>query len=110
ANIARRIAQGFGAGMSRSDEVCGVVSGAVMVIGLRYGGTRADDTQAKETTYAAVVDFLQRFRKLHGSLECTTLLGYNLSDPRQHARARKIVPTRCPIFVSDAVTLLETVV
>ncbi len=108
--MARRIAQGFGAGVSRSDEMCGAASGAIMVIGLRYGGVRADDTEAREATYAAVADFLQRFKRLHGSIECTDLLGYNLSDPRQHAEAKKIVQRRCPMFVSDAVTLLETIV
>ncbi|MGZ7146670.1 MAG: C-GCAxxG-C-C family protein, partial [Halobacteriota archaeon] len=60
-------------------------------------------------TYAMVADFLRRFKRLHGSIECTDLLGYNLSDPRQHAEAKKIVPVRCPMFVSDAVTLLESV-
>ncbi len=109
-DTATRIAQGFGAGMGRSDETCGAVSGGIMVLGLRYGGTRADDTEARETTYAAVADFLQRFRKLHGSLECTTLLGYNLADQRQRAEAKKRVPARYPILVSDAVTLLETMV
>ncbi len=104
---ARRIAQGFGAGAGRSDEMCGAASGAIMVLGLRYGGIRADDSDARETTYTAVADFLQRFTKLHGSTECTALLRYNLSDPRQRAEAKKIVPARCPMFVSDAVTLLE---
>ncbi len=104
---ARRIAQGFGAGVGRSDEMCGAVSGAIMVLGLRCGGIRADDSDARETTYTAVADFLQRFTKLHGSIECTTLLGYNLSDPQQRVEAKKIVPARCPMFVSDAVTLLE---
>ncbi len=109
-DTARQIAQGFGAGVSRTGDRCGVVSGAIMVLGLRYGGTRAEDSDAKETTYAMVADFLQRFRKLHGSLDCTDLIGYNLSDPRQHAQAKKVVPVRCPMFVSDAVTLLETMV
>ena len=108
-DTAHRIAQGFGAGVSRTDDKCGAVSGAIMVLGLRYGGIRADDSDAKEKTYAMVADFLQRFKRLHGSIECTDLIGYNLSDPRQHAEAKKIVPVRCPMFVSDAVTLLESV-
>ncbi len=108
-DTARRIAQGFGAGVSRTDDMCGAVSGAVMVLGLRYGGARAEDTEAKEKTYAMVADFVHRFKRLHGSIDCTDLVGYNLSDPRQHAEAKKVVPIRCPIFVSDAVTLLESV-
>lgn len=34
---ARKIACGFGAGISRTGNICGAVSGAILVIGLRYG-------------------------------------------------------------------------
>jgi C_GCAxxG_C_C family probable redox protein len=39
ADTARKIACGFGAGISRTGNVCGAVSGAIMVIGLKYGKT-----------------------------------------------------------------------
>jgi C_GCAxxG_C_C family probable redox protein len=39
-DMARRISQGFGAGIGRTDNICGSLSGAIMVIGLRYGGLR----------------------------------------------------------------------
>ena len=58
-DMARRISQGFGAGIARTDDICGALSGAIMVIGLRYGSIRADDTAAKEKTYAAVDECLQ---------------------------------------------------
>ncbi len=106
-DTARRIAQGFGAGLSRTDDNCGAVSGAVMVIGLRYGGVRPDDSDAKEKTYAVVADFLRQFKTLNGSLACTDLVGYNISDPQQHAEAKKVVLERCPVFVRDAVKIVE---
>ena len=34
---AMKLASGFGAGMARKQEVCGAVSGAIMVIGLKHG-------------------------------------------------------------------------
>jgi C_GCAxxG_C_C family probable redox protein len=49
-DTANRISQGFGGGIAHSDGICGAVSGAIMVIGLRYGRTRADDIVAKEKT------------------------------------------------------------
>ena len=111
-DMARRISQGFGAGMGRTDNICGSLSAAIMVIGLRYGGIRPDDTAAKEKTYAVVREFLQEFKTLHGSVACTDLLGYNLSDPKQFADAKthQVAIERCPVFIRAAVELVEKVV
>lgn len=109
-DMARRISHGFGAGLARTDDNCGSLAGAIMVIGLRYGGIRADDVAAKEKTYAVVGEFLQEFKTRHGSVACTDLLGYNLSDPQQFAEAKthKVVKERCPAFVREAVEIIET--
>jgi C_GCAxxG_C_C family probable redox protein len=47
-DTALRISQGFGAAIARTDDICGALSGAIMVIGLQYGGISADDNAAKE--------------------------------------------------------------
>jgi len=111
-DTARRISQGFGAGIVRTDKMCGSLSAAIMVIGLRYGGIRADDVAAKEKSYAVVGEFLNKFREHHGSVACTDLLGYDLSDPRQFADAKthKVAMERCPVFIRDAVRLVETLI
>jgi C_GCAxxG_C_C family probable redox protein len=46
-----RLAAPFGAGMARTGSTCGAVTGALMVIGLRLGHTRADDLARKERCY-----------------------------------------------------------
>jgi C_GCAxxG_C_C family probable redox protein len=111
-DMARRISHGFGAGIARTDHLCGTISGAIMVIGLRYGGIRPDDRAAKEQTYAVVAKFLQEFKMRYGSLACTDLLGYNLSDPQQFADAKthKVAMERCPTFIRGAVELVETLI
>ena len=83
-----------------------------MVIGLRYGGIRADDVAAKEKTYAVVSEFLNEFKVYYGSVACTELLGYNLSDPQQFADAKthKVAMERCPTFILGAVELVETLI
>jgi C_GCAxxG_C_C family probable redox protein len=40
---ALKIACGFGAGMAKLQETCGAVTGAVMVLGLKYGKYKEDD-------------------------------------------------------------------
>ena len=109
---ALRISQEFGAGIAYTNDICGALSGAIMVIGLRYGRTTAEDKTAKEKTYAVVGEFLKQFKQRNGSVECTRLLGYNLSDPQQVAEARKdkVVMARCPAFVRDAVELVEKLI
>ncbi|MGZ4905953.1 MAG: C-GCAxxG-C-C family protein [Halobacteriota archaeon] len=109
-DIALRIAQGFGVGTGRRDETCGAVSGAVMALGLRYGCTRADNSEAREKTYAAVADFIRQFKAVHGSVARTDLLGYDLADPRQRAEASDAVAERRPLMVRDAVELVEKLV
>ncbi|MGZ4904754.1 MAG: C-GCAxxG-C-C family protein [Halobacteriota archaeon] len=111
-DTALRITQGFGAGMARTDDVCGVVAGAIMVIGLRYGATQADDSAAREKTYAVINEFIREFTKRNGTVSCTALLGYNLSDQSQRIEAHEsgVVPARCPGFVGAAVELIETLV
>jgi C_GCAxxG_C_C family probable redox protein len=111
-DLALRISQGFGAGIAYTDDICGALSGAIMVIGLRYGRIKAEDKIAKEKTYAVVGEFLKQFKQRSGLLECTDLLGYNLSDQQQVAEAKKnkVVMARCPAFVRDAVELVEKLI
>ena len=108
---AARVAAGFGGGMARTDRICGAVTGAVMVLGLAYGGTSPGDSAAKEATYAAVQEFLGAFEAAHGSVSCTALLGYNLGDPAEAAAARTAgaVPRVCPVLVRSAGLLLEEI-
>ena len=62
-DTACRISQGFGAGIARSDDNCGSLAGAIMVIGLRYGGITADDVAAKEKPMRWSVSFCRNFKR-----------------------------------------------
>ncbi len=106
---ARKVSCGFGAGVARSGNLCGAVSGAIMVIGLAYGMARSGDVASKEKTYRAVNDFLQEFKQRNGEVDCTSLIGFNLSDPSQleMAKEKKVVMTRCPRYVKDAAEILD---
>ena len=108
-DTAKKIACGFGAGISKSGNICGAVSGAIMVIGLKYGKTMQGYDAATDKTRARVREFLQEFTGRHGSVNCTELLGYNLGNPEEFAQARdnKLFVTKCPEFVGDAAAILE---
>jgi C_GCAxxG_C_C family probable redox protein len=73
ADTARKISCGFGGGM-RHGEVCGAVTGAIMILGLKYGQYNTDDKKSKEITYQYVKEFNKRFMDINGTIICRDLL------------------------------------
>jgi C_GCAxxG_C_C family probable redox protein len=106
--LATRIAGGFGAGIARTDNICGAITGAYMVLGLQPYPEITDPRQRLDRVYANIQTFQQKFLTLHGSIRCTDLLGYNLSTPEglANARAQNLSAVVCPKLVGDAVTIL----
>ena len=109
-DTAIKIASGFGGGMGRLAETCGAVTGAFMVLGLKFGSA-SSDREAKEIVYAKVRDFAERFKARHGSLVCRDLLGCDLNTPEGLASAQetKLFSTVCPPYVETAAEILEEI-
>jgi C_GCAxxG_C_C family probable redox protein len=107
-DLALKISQPFGGGIAHRGEICGAVSGAFMAIGLKFGRTRAEDTPARDRTYEAVTQFIQKFENLHGSIICKELLGYDLSteEGERKAEEKGLFETICPKFVQHAADIL----
>ncbi|KJS87316.1 MAG: C_GCAxxG_C_C family protein [Peptococcaceae bacterium BICA1-8] len=108
---ALRIAGGFGGGMGNLGETCGAVTGAFMVIGLKYGRIDIDDRIAKGKTYGVVRDFAQIYNAKRGSIKCKELLGCDLNTPEgmNYARENNLFKTICPGLVESAVEILEEI-
>ncbi len=70
----------FGGG-ARNGEICGAVSGALLVLGLKYGHYDAEDNEQKSRAYEIAVDYTKRFKEKNGSIVCRDLLGYDLTVP-----------------------------
>jgi len=78
-NTLLTISTGFGAGMGRKQEVCGAVSGAVIILGAKYGRKENESNDKTEITYSKVQKFIDEFTKEKGSIRCSELLhGCNL--------------------------------
>jgi C_GCAxxG_C_C family probable redox protein len=106
-----KISQAFGGGMAHLGEACGAVTGAFMLIGLKYGRTKADDVEAKERTYAKVRQFTDRFKALHCSIQCRCLLGLDLGteEGMRLAREKDLFQTLCAKYVQDAAAIVEDI-
>lgn len=64
---AKKVSSGLGGGVGRMREVCGAVTGATLVLGMRHGPD-------KSAVYPAVQDFCARFKAECGSIVCRELL------------------------------------
>lgn len=103
-----RIASPFGGGIGRTDNICGAVSGAVMVLGLKFGGKNAADREAKTKASILANEFIEEYRRLYGSVSCTGLLGYNISKPEDMEKAKaNNAFAGCRDIVRNAGKLLE---
>ena len=69
------MSEGFGGGMGIMREVCGSVSGMVILAGLLSPADNPSDKAARTANYALVQDFAGRFREINGSIICKELLG-----------------------------------
>ena len=96
-NTALKIACGFGGGMGRLREVCGAVSGAVMILSWKYGYTDGTDQAAKAEMYKLIQAFAARFKEENGfdSIVCRELLGLQgASAPTPEARTKEYYKKR----------------
>ena len=106
---AAKVASAFGGGMGRRGDTCGAVTGAFMVIGLKYGSSRPRDKERKEHSYEVAREFVRRFTERNGTVICRDLLGCDISNPEGHERAKQLglFDTVCTKLVKDAVEILE---
>ena len=106
-----RVAGAFGAGMARTGETCGAVTGALMVIGLRRAKVRPDDDASRELAYSLAQEFMETFRERNGSLLCRDLLGVDVSTPEgmKEVRKKDLFATVCTKFVRDAGEIIEEI-
>jgi C_GCAxxG_C_C family probable redox protein len=111
-NTALRIACGFGAGMGRNEEVCGAVTGGIMVLGTRYGRGEKDERTATEVTYAKTRELMSQFVKKHGTFICRKLInGCELTteEGQRQFKENDLLNKTCKLCVQSVVEILENI-
>jgi C_GCAxxG_C_C family probable redox protein len=110
-NTALKISQPFGGGIAHQGGTCGAVSGAFLVIGLKYGRTKAEDLEAREKTYKKILDFIDLFSSNNGSTVCNELLGCDMSTPEgfQKAKETALFETLCPKLIQSSMEILDKI-
>lgn len=109
---ALRASAGLGGGVGRMREVCGTVTGAAMVAGLKYGAVRGDDRDAKKETYEKVRAIADEFKKENPSIVCRELLGLSQAEKSAEPEKRDAGYYKkrpCVQLVEDASLALEKI-
>ena len=109
--LALKISTPFAGGMARMGEICGVVTGALMVIGMKYGKYRHGDDRAKEEAYYYTEEFIERFNARNRTILCRDLIHCKLNTPKglKYFREEKINEKICQNFVMDATAILKEI-
>ena len=106
---ALQISAGFGGGFGRMREVCGAVSGMLMVAGLLYGYDNPGENDVnKKAHYQLVQTLAGQFREKIGSIICREILDNPPSDPNPTPRTAEFYKTRpCAHMVMTAAGILD---
>ena len=105
---AARLASSFGGGVGRMREICGAVSGMLLVAGLLYGYDTPGDDVGKKEHYALVQHLAGQFRDKEGSIICREILKNPPSDPNPTPRTAEFYAKRpCGRLVALAAEILD---
>ena len=106
--LAARMASAFGGGMGRMREVCGAVSGMLMVLSYLYGYDTPGDDISKKRLYGEVQALAGAFRAENGSIVCREILKNPPSDPNPTPRTAAYYAQRpCARMIMIATQILS---
>ncbi len=110
--LALKLSCSFGGGMGCMGSICGAVTGAYMVLGLKHGRVDPDDISARNKSDELVRIFTEKFKQRNNdNLNCNDLLGYERSND-EHVKILKekgIFDRVCPKCVKDAAEIIEEI-
>lgn len=101
---ALKIGACFGSGM-RKGEVCGACTGALMVLGLKYGENKQKSNEVCEK-------FLDEFKNENGSIICRDLLGCDIGTDEgvKYAKENNLFKDLCPKMVESAAKIVNEII
>lgn len=105
-----KLSAGFGGGMGRMREVCGAVSGMVMVLSYLSASADPSSHAEKAALYALIQQAADEFKAESGSIICRELLGLGngASSPNPECRTKEYYKKRpCSESVRLAADIAE---
>lgn len=102
---AKKISSTFGGGMGRLRKTCGVLTGAFMILGMKFGNEKPDDMKTKLNSYNKVQRITASFKEIHETTNCGKLI--NKYATEQQIKDRDHHKLICEKLVRDAANLLD---
>ena len=105
-----KIASGLAAGVGRTSNICGAVTGAILGMGLWFGRNEPGEGERKPYWYSR--KFIDEWGKNHHSTNCTELLGVDLDKPEELDVfvSEGMWEKKCKRYISEAVSLAYDIV
>ena len=99
------IASGMAAGVARTSQICGAVSGAILGLGLWFGRNEPIVGERRPYWYSRL--FIERWMTLHPSSNCTELLGVDLDNPEEYKvfDSKNMWENKCKKYIREATGL-----
>ncbi len=99
------ISTGMAAGVARTSQICGAVTGAILGLGLWFGRNEPVVSDRRPYWYSRL--FLDRWMEMHSTSNCSELLGVDLDTPNGYAvySKEKMWENECRGYIRDAVGL-----
>jgi C_GCAxxG_C_C family probable redox protein len=100
-----KIASAFSGGVAQLGSICGGLNGALMAIGLKYGGTTREAFDIVNEKSRQILD---EFKALHGSIMCRELINHDLHTDADIDHAFKTGAfDNCSRYVEDITKILD---
>lgn len=106
-DVALRIASPFGGGFGGLGRTCGALTGAMMVVGLKYGASKSNDPDAKTLTKQKTQELVETFEREHGTCMCSELIGNAYGADGQGLEKHSVIMNTCPKFLETVIIYLE---
>ena len=108
-NKSLSLGAGFGAGLGRIQDVCGAVTGAIMVLGLKSNFTEEDGPEKINVVYGQVRSFVDAFTQKENSIKCRELLSgcdFSTEEGKKFFKENNL-RDKCRSFIRLSCELLE---
>lgn len=97
---------GFGGGF-RSGEICGVISGAITVLGARWPHDIAEDMAAKEFAAEKAKEFQRRFLEKFPAVRCADIKELPCATEKSPTAVQLGLEKACAVYITAAAEIVE---
>ena len=101
-----KFASPFTGGMYKG-MACGAVTGAYIVLGVKYGHSKPNEGDKKVALVKKMFEFDSKFKEKQSSIVCEDILGDNIAENLEKIEKENTMQKKCPQAVNDAIDILE---